>query len=138
MKKIISSVCSILFILFFSVSAFAASPWAEGETYYQKFDGKFSYGMKNLLVGWTEVISQPLIYHKEKQGNRFSRFFQGLGRGAFNAVFDTLGGFVHLVTSPITVLDVPLPQGGVDLQMLTGSNYGNSYPSEYVASKPKG
>ena len=87
---------------------FAASPWKEkGGTYGEMTKNKLDFGLKNLLGGWSELISQPV-----KEGKNIG---VGLGRGLYHAVVFTLGGALHTVTFPITAIDVPLPENGIQL-----------------------
>ena len=86
-----------------------ASPWTAEAGWSAKAVGKLGFGVKNLLLGWTELFTEP------KEASSESRsVLGGLGTGLVNAVADTLGGALHLVTFPITGLDVPLPEGGVE------------------------
>ncbi|MBI4354216.1 MAG: hypothetical protein HY595_03165 [Candidatus Omnitrophica bacterium] len=91
-------------------AAFAASPWASEATYVGKAKGKFVYGLKNGLLGWTEIFSEPA---EAIQGG--GNFFVGIGEGLFNGVGQTVGGALHLATFPIPQIDVPLPEGGTSL-----------------------
>lgn len=96
-------------MLLASSSAFASnpSPWTQETTHKSKMLGKFDFATKNLLAGWTEVFAQP--YYARNHGCCVVR---GLGRGLYYAVADEIGGALHLITFPITSLDVPLPNGG--------------------------
>ena len=71
-------------------------------------DGKFYYGFKNLLLGWTELITEPdeSIWNGEN-------VLVGLVRGTWNAVGQTAGGALQVLTFPFTRFDIPLPEGGV-------------------------
>ena len=115
MKKI-----SMLLIFLFVVSSLpalglAASPWTQETTYQGKMMGKLGYGLKNLLLGWTEIISHPV---KELQeGNKLEGFGRGLGTGVFHAIADTGGGAIQVITFPFTNFDVPLPEDGVQCPM---------------------
>ena len=91
-----------------SASAFAASPWTEGATYGAKVKGKLDFAFKNTFGGWTELVTKPMDAHKNH-----ANVFKGIGQGVVNAVVYTSGGLLHLVTFPITNLDVPLPNNGV-------------------------
>ena len=87
---------------------YTASPWTSETTYGDRFKGKFVFGVKNLLLGWTELFTEP-----KEAVDGGGNFFVGLGKGLKNAVEDELGGVVHLVTSPVPQIDAPLPEGGV-------------------------
>lgn len=97
-------------MLLASGSAFATepSPWTQETTHKEKMLGKLDFGMKNLMAGWTEIFAQPYhaIQHK-------CCVVKGLGRGLYYAVADEIGGVLHVITFPITSVDVPLPNGGV-------------------------
>lgn len=91
------------------VSASAASSWAMETTYGAKAGGKLKYGLKNTLLGWTSLFRTP--YEATQAGDNL---LVGLGQGLWNAVGQTVGGVVHLVTFPLPQLDIPLPEGGTD------------------------
>ena len=90
--------------------ALAASPWASEQGWANQSKGKLVYGLKNTLLGWTELFTEP--YDAVKNGDNF---FVGLGTGLWNGLGQTVGGALHLVTFPIPQIDVPLPQGGTQL-----------------------
>lgn len=103
-----------IFVLSLGGVAHAASPWTEGKTYKDKALGKLDFGFKNTLGGWTAIFSEtqkgdPNCKCKMTGGAK------GLGRGLAYAVADTIGGILHLVTFPITQVDIPLPNNGVNL-----------------------
>ncbi len=84
------------------------SPWTTEQRWLDRSDGKFFYGLKNLLWGWTELLTEPdeaLWSGKSVLG--------GLFRGVWNAVGQTAGGALQVLTFPLTSLDIPLPDGGV-------------------------
>ena len=91
-----------------------ASPWAEETTYGEKALGKLEFGLINLGLGWTEVLSEP--YQADKAG---ANAWRAIGTGICNAVFDTVGGALHAGTFFIPV-DVPLPEGGTDILEIKG------------------
>lgn len=80
------------------------SPWRSEVTYGDQAKSKLGFGAKNLLLGWTELFTEPV---EQKSA-------LGIGQGLGNAVMDTVGGFLHLVTFPFTSVDVPLPENGVN------------------------
>lgn len=107
MKKSMRTCAVLLALTLIPAVAFAASPWTSETTYTAKTKGKLVFGLKNLLGGWSEVITQPINYHQaEKSGGA------GIAKGLFNAVVYTVGGALHVVTAPIPV-DVPLPNNGI-------------------------
>ncbi len=91
-------------------AAFAASPWAAESGWANQAKGKFVYGLKNGLLGWTELFSEP--YEAATGGGNF---FLGVGEGIWNGVGQTVGGALHLITFPVPQVDVPLPEGGTQL-----------------------
>ena len=108
MKKIV--VLLLLFVLSLSTVAFAASPWTEQKTYKDKAFYKLDFGIKNLFGGWTEIVTQPWNHHANP-----GETAESIARGIYNAVVYTVGGALHIVTFPITNLDVPLPNNGVSM-----------------------
>ena len=90
--------------------AASVSPWAKETGWANQAREKLVYGLKNTLLGWTEILTEP---YDTVQGG--GNFFVGVGRGLWNAVGQTAGGALHLVTFPITQIDVPLPEGGTKL-----------------------
>ncbi|MDD5216521.1 MAG: hypothetical protein PHN49_05890 [Candidatus Omnitrophica bacterium] len=90
--------------------SFAASPWTEEDTYGKQIGSKLQFGLVNTLLGWTEIINEPNRALNEKTDS-----LTGLGKGVSNALVDTVGGVLHLVTFPIPQLDIPLPNNGVNI-----------------------
>jgi len=84
------------------------SHWAREHGWANQARGKFMFGAKNTLLGWTELFTEP--YEAAKSGGNV---VGGIGRGLWNGVADTAGGAAHLVTFPIPQVDLPLPEGGV-------------------------
>ena len=82
-------------------------PWASQMGWANQAKGKLVYGLKNTLLGWTEIFTEPKDALDEG-GN----FFVGVGKGLWNAVGQTVGGVVDLATFPIPQISVPLPEGG--------------------------
>ena len=91
-------------------SDYTASPWTMETGYANRAGGKLLFGVKNALLGWTELFTEP-----KEALDAGENFFVGLGKGLKNGVFQELGGAVHIVTFPITCLDAPLPEGGTQL-----------------------
>ena len=85
-----------------------ASPWHAGKTYSEKALGKLTYGAENLLLGWSELVTEP-----DESIWEGSNVFTGMFRGMWHAVADTVGGAYHLLTFPHVGWDLPLPEGGV-------------------------
>ena len=110
MKKAIALSLVVFSMMLMPAVAFAASPWTEQTTYAGKVKGKLDFGFKNFLGGWTEFYTEPRDYHKEGKN-----VAEGVLKGIWNAVIFTAGGILHVVTFPITNLDIPLPDNGVSL-----------------------
>lgn len=107
MKKIMSLV--VILSMFLAPLAFAASPWTAEKTYGDRITGKFAFGLQNTLLGWVQLFVVPNKYASESKN-----VWKGVGRGFVEAVVDTVGGALQLVTFPIPA-DIPLPNNGVDL-----------------------
>ncbi len=103
MKKAIAFLAVLTLI---SGSAFAAS----GESYGDKAKDKLVYGLKNLALGWTEILQETGEAVQAKTCP-----IKGLGNGVYNAVGDTVGGALHVVTFFAPDIKVPLPEGGTDI-----------------------
>lgn|SRR3989338_2430094 len=105
----------VLSVLFAASSAYAfelqASPWKNEATTGEKVKAKVVFGLKNTLLGWTEIFTEP---YEARQGGA-GEFLQAIPVGIINAVSDTVGGLLHLVTSPCPAIDIPLPEGGTDI-----------------------
>jgi len=89
---------------------YTASPWTNEVGWSNRALSKLGFGLKNGLLGWTELFLEP-----KRAIDEGDNFFMGLGMGVKNAVLMTLGGVVHTVTFPLTELDAPLPKGGTSL-----------------------
>ena len=100
----------LLAVILVPNAAFAASPWAEKATWSEQALGKFEFGFKNLFAGWTEVFTETKSAYKDNKNS-----IAGFGTGVLHAILDTAGGALHLVTFPVTQVDVPLPHNGVQL-----------------------
>ena len=85
-----------------------ASPWTKETGYGNRVGQKLVFGVKNLLLGWTEFFTEPYAACQNK-----TNFLKGLGMGLKNGIEDELGGVVHILTFPVTSVDAPLPEGGV-------------------------
>lgn len=90
--------------------SYTASPWTGETGYANRAIGKLAFGVKNLLLGWTDLFVEP----KETM-DAGGNLLTGIGIGVKDAVENELGGVVHLVTFPITAIDAPLPEGGTQL-----------------------
>lgn len=92
------------------MAASAASPWADEMSYSEQAVAKLKYGVKNTLLGWTSLFRTPAAEVEAGEN-----IIVGIGKGVWNGVGQTVGGVVHLVTFPITQIDIPLPEGGTDV-----------------------
>jgi len=108
MKKLM-----MIFFLMLSVSSnvFAASPWTTESGWSSKAVHKLGFGAKNLLLGWTTLFSEPMKHHEGAQST-----MKSMGKGMMMFPMYTLEGAMHVLTFPITSLDIPIPCGGVELQ----------------------
>ena len=85
----------------------SSSPWEKKQDWTTQTEDKLAYGLKNTLLGWTELFTEP--YEAWKHGENLGA---GVGEGVWNAVGKTVGGAVDVVTFPIPQISVPLPEGG--------------------------
>ncbi len=96
---------------------FAASPWMDESTYNERVSGKLQLGLKNTLLGWTDLFIEPI--HAGSKCNSCENVWTGIGKGFTDAIFNTLGGAAQLVTFPL-VVDFPLPENGVQFSSCCG------------------
>ena len=89
---------------------YTASPWTQESGWSNRATAKLGFGLKNLLLGWTELFVEP-----KKAGDAGSNVLVGIGKGLKNGLENELGGVVHTITFPLTELDAPLPNGGTQL-----------------------
>ena len=89
---------------------YTPSPWTREMGWGNRAGGKLAFGVKNLLLGWTDLFVEP----KEAM-DAGENVFKGIGIGLKDGIENELGGIVHLITFPITSLDAPLPEGGTQL-----------------------
>jgi hypothetical protein len=89
---------------------YTASPWTTETGWFNRAVGKLGFGVKNLLLGWTDLFVEP-----KEAVDGGGNVLAGIGIGLKDAVENTLGGAVHIVTFPVTCLDAPLPEGGTQL-----------------------
>ena len=108
MKKSIAWLLVALIVMSVPQMAFAASPWTTKTTYNDKAIGKLQFGLKNLVFGFTEIFMEP-----KKAVDEHENVPQGFAKGLMYAIGDTIGGALHVVTTPFTQIDVPLPENGV-------------------------
>ncbi len=89
---------------------YTASPWTNEMGYSSRAFGKLGFGLKNLLLGWTDLFVEP----KEAMDGG-ENVLKGIGVGVKDAVENTLGGAVHIVTFFLPQIDAPLPEGGTQV-----------------------
>lgn len=89
---------------------YTPSPWTNEVGWSSRALGKLGFGVKNVLLGWTDLFIEP---QEELQAG--GNFFKGLGTGIKDTIGNELGGVLHVLTFPITAVDVPLPEGGTQL-----------------------
>ena len=109
MKNKLAITLVVLMVIALPSMAFA-SPWMDKTTYGDKTVGKLTFGLKNTLLGWTELFKQPMDHAKDGKS-----FLAGMGHGILNTVTYTVGGVLHVVTFPFTSIDIPIPNDGVKL-----------------------
>jgi hypothetical protein len=112
MKKMSRVLALVTAALLVPALGWAASPWTEKTTYADKVIGKFEFGVKNLLGGWTELVSEPMDHYKEEK--TMKHFLMGVKTGICHSVLFSVGGALHLATFPITQIDITVPHNGVD------------------------
>jgi len=114
MKKLFTiAVVVLIAVAMVQAPAFAASPWTQETTYTAKIGNKLGFGVKNLVLGWTEIFARPDAYANEDKN-----FVEGVGMGLWNAIVYTVGGALHTATFPIPV-DIPLPNNGIESNLLS-------------------
>jgi hypothetical protein len=114
-KAIVVVLLAALFLI--PATGFAASPWTEEDTYGQKISGKLQFGLVNTLFGWTDLFFEPI--KASGKCDSCDSVWTGIGKGATDALVNTVGGAIHLVTFPL-VVDFPLPDDGVKFSTCCG------------------
>ena len=89
---------------------YTASPWTHETGWSNRAMGKLGFGVKNLLLGWTDLFVEP-----KEASQSGGNVLTGIGVGLKDAVENELGGAVHILTFPLTEIDAPLPEGGTQL-----------------------
>lgn len=87
---------------------YTASPWTHEVGYSNQAVAKLGFGIKNLLLGWTDLFREP---YEASQGGK--NVVEGIGAGLKDTIENELGGVVHVVTFLLPQIDAPLPEGGV-------------------------
>ena len=112
----------LLFSLFLVQDAFAIeyrpvekeatynpSQWKKESHYIDRAFGKLTYGTWNFMLGWMELAREP--YEASVLGDNL---LLGFAKGIAYSVADMGGGLLNTLTFPVTVLTIPLPEGGVE------------------------
>jgi len=73
------------------------------------------FGLKNVLLGWTEPFTEAYKAAGQSKRGRVVQGAIGFCEGIGNGVIDTIGGAQHVLTFPLTRVDIPLPENGVQL-----------------------
>ena len=96
---------------------------AQFDKYIDRLDKKFDRAAVNTVGGWTQMIYQPLEAVKKSEGKKSKTMaaLKGTGKGITYAVADTLGGFLNFVTSLVPRWELPLPEGGTTVKIITGA-----------------
>ena len=89
---------------------YTPSPWTQEVGWSSRAVSKLGFGVKNLLLGWTDLFVEP-----KEASQKGESVLKGLGMGLKDAVENELGGVVHIITFPLTEVDAPLPGGGTQL-----------------------
>ena len=103
----------LLVFAFVASPVFAATPsvWKkEGAPYGTTIAKKFAFGLTNVVLGWTEILTEPYEAVRDHKN-----VLVGIKDGLWNGIADEIGGAIHLITFPCPKTDVPLPQGGIVL-----------------------
>jgi hypothetical protein len=89
---------------------YTPGPWTQEAGYSKQAVGKLGFGLKNLLLGWTDLLIEP-----KEAADAGGNVVKGIGIGVKDAVENTLGGAVNAVTFFLPQVDVTLPEGGTQL-----------------------
>lgn len=120
LRKIISIIILLSFAFPWTVSAedfrpvksqafYNSADWDKEPEYINRAFGKLAFGFWNFLLGWTKIAREPY-----EAAVLDDNVLIGAARGLAWGVLDTAGGFLNMITFPITALKIPLPEGGVD------------------------
>ncbi|MBN1687779.1 MAG: hypothetical protein JW893_01620 [Candidatus Omnitrophica bacterium] len=110
MKRILLAIILLIFMVLPSFHAWGASPWTETEDYGEKAAAKLGFGLRNIALGWTKILT--MSHDALKNEKPFlSNFLEGIAHASGR----TVGGALHVATFPLTSLDIPLPENGENL-----------------------
>ncbi len=84
------------------------SDWTHEFGYVNRAMLKAGFGLKNTLLGWTDIFTEPNAAARDDRSVVSAQL-----KGFTDTVLNTVGGLAHLITFPITSVDVALPEGGV-------------------------
>lgn len=104
----VKKILAVLLCALLSSPAVYASPWAEKQTYGGKTAGKFLFGLKNSLLGWTAIFTQPADHKYDLKKTAW----EGMCNGIAETLLFTGTGLLHLATFPIPA-DIPDIGNGV-------------------------
>ena len=126
----------LILIMFFLPNAHAAQKKTQSQTaaqttapktqtsrdekmseYWDKISPKIDFGAANFLMGWTELLTEPVDHYNAANRQKFLHGTLGLGEGLVNGVLDTVGGLLNLATGFVPG-KIPLPKNGVDVNRL--------------------
>ena len=93
-----------------SIGPATPSPWTQEAGYSNQAMAKLGFGLKNLLLGWTDLFTEPRDAMQSGEG-----FLRGLGYGIKDGLLNEVGGVVHTVTFFLPQVDAPLPEGGTQV-----------------------
>lgn len=108
MKKLAAFVVLMLMVSNSAFAEFVPSPWTKEEGWKNRAVHKLDFGVKNLFLGWTSIFTSPKKHHEN-----FGATMKSVGMGMMMAPMNMVEGAMHIVTFPITNLDIPIPCGGV-------------------------
>lgn len=91
------------------------------DKYLQACMDKLDYGTPNILVGWTNLISEPMNYSKKEQDvhswKKSAGYVSAFLKGLVLFPIDEVGGALNVATFPIPA-KIPIPQNGVDVRQV--------------------
>ena len=105
------------------------------EKYGEQCIEKLDFGMPNLLMGWTVIISEPVTHYRKTESpwKATLRVFSSLGKGLLLFPVDTVGGALNVATFLVPG-KIPLPKNGVNTDQLIGDT-GHLRSNECAASE---
>ena len=110
MNRAVKLIALILAMILIPCSAFARSPWTTVQDYGDQAVSKLGFGLRNILIGWQDIPVET--YRSLEKGELV---FIGLAKGTVKTLGRAVGGAAHVLTFPVTSVDVPLPENGEKL-----------------------